>query len=409
MPPQDSLTKDIRSEASIAMTKRFGKSYFLGIGIDEYTTFPKLNNAVKDVKDIAAKLVQDYDIEAPQIELLLDDVATRKNIIGLLDHFKATLAEADKLIIYYSGHGHLDRWKKGYWIPIDAERENSAQYIRNATIIEFIEDMPALHVLLISDACFSGSIFYKGKFRSGEAIDAMEQLKSRWALCSGRHDEEVADGPPGQNSPFASSILYVLQQNNADKLNISKLVERVLEMTRANYQQLPEGSPMQGVDHRGGQYVFRKKGIQEEVIVNQAKGINESNSKETIRSFKSPILSAEIEEVRKWLWNLGAFVVVVVLIILMLGFSRSATLNSIVLGLIPILFYTAPYFAAYFSELKKRTLLILTSGYALVYYTMLLFWKLNRGDAYSWSLLVIMFLVGLLLYNFLLPYFRKNY
>src|SRR5690606_3941134 len=103
------------------------------------------------------------------------------------------------------------------------------------------EDMPALHILLISDACFSASLFDHSRRRSGLVEQEMEQRKSRWALCSGRHDQEVADGEPGGNSPFAAAILYCLQHNQRSALRVSALTEQVVEMTRANYSQLPEG------------------------------------------------------------------------------------------------------------------------------------------------------------------------
>jgi hypothetical protein len=40
-------------------------------------------------------------------------------------------------------------------------------------------------------------------------------------------------------------------------------VERVVEQTRANFEQLPEGNPVQGVGHKGGQYMFRLKAREE--------------------------------------------------------------------------------------------------------------------------------------------------
>ena len=41
-------------------------------------------------------------------------------------------------------------------------------------------------------------------------MEELERIPSRWAICSGRHDEEVYDGEPGKNSPFTECILEVL-------------------------------------------------------------------------------------------------------------------------------------------------------------------------------------------------------
>ncbi|MCB0613467.1 MAG: caspase family protein [Phaeodactylibacter sp.] len=242
-------------QAEVKEPKR--KSYFLGIGINLYQNFSPLNNAVKDVVDMARLLEEQYDID--EAIIITDREATHDNIIAHLDALKQKTGSNDKLLIFYSGHGHLDENQKGYWIPTDAEKDNTAHYIRNSTIRDYIEDFKALHTLLISDSCFSGSLFVRGVSRSSLAVEELEKRKSRWALCSGRHDEEVYDGKPGENSPFTTSILDTLRQSILPKINIAKLADMVIELTRSNYQQLPEGNPLYGVGHKGGQYIFRRK------------------------------------------------------------------------------------------------------------------------------------------------------
>ena len=234
-----------------------GKSWFLGIGIDQYREFSRLNNAVRDVTVIRDLLMKKYDVDPHDLPLLTNKRATREGIIDQLDRLAKQVEREDKLIIYYSGHGHLDKQTGlAYWIPYDARQDRTAYYILNSTIRDFIKAIPARHTLLISDACFSGSMFVRGGQISAFA-DELERQISRWAICSGRHDEEVYDGLPGEHSPFAQSIIKVLSNNTAAKMNVAKLADRVIELTRANYEQMPEGSPLFGVGHEGGQYVFR--------------------------------------------------------------------------------------------------------------------------------------------------------
>lgn len=240
-----------------------------------------MSNAVKDIKDLVEVLTDLYDVLPENIRLLFDEQATRDQIIIELDELKNLVEPDDKLIIYYSGHGHLDKNQKGYWIPTDAHRNNTAHYIRNSTIRDYIEDIPARHILLISDSCFSGSLFVRGASRAEVAIDELEERISRWALCSGRHDEEVYDGTPGENSPFAASILDILRFNRLPKLNIAKLADRVVDLTRANYRQLPEGNPIYGVGHRGGQYVFHFRAREEEAWA----ACREENTLQAYRDF----------------------------------------------------------------------------------------------------------------------------
>lgn len=235
-----------------------GKSWFLGVGINHYLDFSPLNNAVKDVKDLLILLQDQYGFDPQQVITLFDQEASRENIIDQLDTLVEKVGSDDKLLIYFSGHGHLNS-KTGlaYWIPQDARKDRTYGYISNSTVRDYIKAIPALHTLLISDSCFSGTLFVRGTSRSDAAFDELEQRRSRWGIVSGRHDEEVYDGEPGTNSPFAASILKVLTRNRESSINVARLADRVVEMTRSNYEQLPEGNPLFGVGHDGGQYVFR--------------------------------------------------------------------------------------------------------------------------------------------------------
>ncbi|MCB0589394.1 MAG: caspase family protein, partial [Phaeodactylibacter sp.] len=241
--------------------RKVRKAHFLGIGIDQYKHFPRLANAVKDVRDIAGLLKEQYQFDPDNIRLLFDEEATREGIINALEAMVNGLDKENDLVIYYSGHGHLnEKTGKGFWIPVDAGPGSPADYIPNAQVKGYIEDIPAFHTFLISDSCFSGSLFVEGKMRStNEAMDDLDSRQSRWALCSGRHDEEVFDGKPGENSPFAQSILQELKQASSSELNVGRLINEVIMQTRSHYRQLPEGNPLFDAGHEGGQFVFRLK------------------------------------------------------------------------------------------------------------------------------------------------------
>ena len=209
MPNQENK-RGLISRKDQKVSKKQGKSYLLGIGIDQYKEFTNLNNAVKDVKDFIQLLKEKYELD--RVITLYNEHATRDKIIEQLEKLIKTVKAGDKLIIYYSGHGHFNKLRKrGYWIPFDAQKGLTSRYISNTTIKEFISDIPSSHTLLISDSCFSGSLFARKARSTSEGIaNDLEQRKSRWAICSGRHDELVADGPPGENSPFAAGLLDVL-------------------------------------------------------------------------------------------------------------------------------------------------------------------------------------------------------
>ena len=136
-----------------------------------------------------------------------------------------------------------------------------AEYIENSSILNsFIRPIKTQHTFLVSDSCFSGSLFVEGSSRSGYNSSAeLEKYASRWALCSGRKNEEVHDGVPGGNSPFAKSFLSFLNRNTQASFPVSRLVDFVVEQTASQYRQLPRGNPLFQVGHEGGQFIFHAK------------------------------------------------------------------------------------------------------------------------------------------------------
>ncbi|MFK7950562.1 MAG: SUMF1/EgtB/PvdO family nonheme iron enzyme [Saprospiraceae bacterium] len=230
-------------------------NHILGIAINEYKDCPKLNNAVKDVQNFIDLMRTRFAFEEENIDFLKDEMATGSNIIRKLDELSYKLTPNDNLIIYFSGHGALHpKRNKGYWIPIDAKQDDYFTYVANTIIKEQLGDINAHHIFLIADSCFSGALFTKGARDVGKRL---EKNPSRWGLTSGQK-EIVLDGEPGENSPFAKSLLYHLE-NTTQPLSVQELCSHVLETTAANAVQTPLGEPLQVKGHKNGQFVFRLK------------------------------------------------------------------------------------------------------------------------------------------------------
>ncbi|MCY7350155.1 MAG: caspase family protein, partial [Cytophagaceae bacterium] len=207
-----------------------GRKFFFGIGINAYEHLSTLRNAVKDLDDVAAVLLDKYDFDQEHLVLLKNEQATRKNIINKLYGFTnaSALGSDDSLLIYFSGHGLLDENKDGYWVPVEAERGDIDSFVPNETVQKCIKNMKCRHVLLISDSCFSGSLLSRGRSVPNDNLlaDVLESKKSRWVITSGGRDETVQDGS-GENSPFAEAILSELRYNHRPKLVSDELALRV--------------------------------------------------------------------------------------------------------------------------------------------------------------------------------------
>lgn len=256
-------------------TTKYKRNWFLGIGIDSYPNFQHLSNAVKDMLAIEKVLQDRYGFDKEYSKVLINETATYENLFKELEHLKSAINTEDNLVIYYSGHGHYEKkTEKGAWIPYDAEKSSTAKYFRNGILTDFLVEIEALHILLISDACFSGSILYQ-RDTNEELPDPIEKYSSRWVLCSGRHNEKVSDGTPGGHSPFAKSLLFELRQNTTHKLSILELGDKVIKMTNGHYSgQIPQCAPALVNSHQGGHFVF---GLLEEEHILWNRCVKEEN------------------------------------------------------------------------------------------------------------------------------------
>lgn len=248
-----------RNESQQPSQKR-GKNYLLSIGIDKYSNWQVLSNAVKDAQEFMDVLTRQYQFDSDNVFTLYDGKATEGNIYQALRDMKRRLKPEDNLIVYYSGHGHYDdEIDEGFWIPVDARKDDESSYISNANIVKRINSLDTQHTLLIVDSCFSGSLVV----RKRNAVPD-ERFKSRRILASGRH-ETVSDGQEGQNSPFAAGLLTFLRQNTSPKLDTTSLIKYVKDYVYGKAKQHPVDGRIQNSEDQGGEFVFHLKRDEEAV------------------------------------------------------------------------------------------------------------------------------------------------
>lgn len=273
--------------ASGAAVSYKAKNYLFVVAINDYEHIEKLNNCVSDAEAVIQLLTEDFEFEREEVCFIcsgplkpaFEDVtvlapkddgtiapakATRSVVLRELRRV-AKLIEKDQeedpklkvnLLLYYSGHGWYDDFlDQGYWIPVDSELDDYSKYISNGTIQDFLNGIPTHHTLLLSDSCFSGSLFATGTGKS-LASTRLEKDPSRWGITAGRN-EVVSDGEAGEQSPFIKSFLTELRA--ADTIAVQDLSTKILERVASNDKQTPRGEPLRVRGHKGGQFVFRKK------------------------------------------------------------------------------------------------------------------------------------------------------
>jgi hypothetical protein len=103
-----------------------GKQYVFLIAIDKYEQWFPLGNPVKDAKEIRDILISRYFID--DIIELYDSDATKAGIIKIFNGLQKKLQPHDSLLIFFTGHGHLDRkTNTGFWIPVNAGTDSFEQ------------------------------------------------------------------------------------------------------------------------------------------------------------------------------------------------------------------------------------------------------------------------------------------
>jgi hypothetical protein len=141
--------------------------YALVVGNSDYDSLPKLGNAATDARAVERVLRESYGF---QTRLLVN--ATRSEIVAALSDYKRSLSVDASLLVYYAGHGHRDaEARKTFWLPVDATLEDVSGWIVADEMTNGVRVIPAHHVLVVSDSCYSGTLPYRNSgHQSGDFV-----------------------------------------------------------------------------------------------------------------------------------------------------------------------------------------------------------------------------------------------
>ena len=234
----------------------FGNYYGLLIGNSSYRNIDQLVTPVSDIKEISEILTSKYGFFT---QLLFN--AGRYEILTELNALRSKLTRSDNLLIYYAGHGWLDEdTGEGYWLPIDSEKNNPANWLSNSSITNILKSMEAKHVMIVSDSCYSGTLTRSIKIviRKPLYIQRMAFKRARTVLASGGLEPVMDAGGKENHSVFASAFLEALRENNAEYIETSQLFAKIRRSVMINSDQTPEYSDVRKAGHDGGDFIFRK-------------------------------------------------------------------------------------------------------------------------------------------------------
>ncbi len=232
---------------------RFGRYHALVIGNDGYTEFDVLETARNDARAVAELLEREYAFE---VKLLID--ATREDILLALAEYRKALGAQDNLLIYYAGHGWLDEAAdEGYWLPVDARRDDVVNWVSNGAITGYFKSIEAKHILVVADSCYAGTLTrgIRTAARAPSDIQRMAERRARVVLTSGGVEPVADGGSRSGHSAFAAAFLEALEEN-AGVLDTSTLYGRIRRPVLLATEQDPDIADIRRAGHEGGDFLF---------------------------------------------------------------------------------------------------------------------------------------------------------
>jgi uncharacterized caspase-like protein len=227
------------------------------IGNQAYRNFTPLRSPLADAQAMASILGRDYGFIVHTLQN-----ATRYEMLSALSRLRREATENDHVLIYYAGHGYLDdATSRGYWLPVDAERDNIANWISTNDITDVLAGLQARHALVLADSCFSGSLL-----RSDPTVEIDERQsllrklamrRSRSIMTSGGLEPVIDDGA-GKHSVFAAALLRALSANR-QPLEAGRLFVQIRDRVALNAAQTPQYAPLRNAGHDGGDFIFEPR------------------------------------------------------------------------------------------------------------------------------------------------------
>lgn len=129
------------------------KIWALIVGVGRYNHMPTLKFTDDDAFHMYAFLKSPEGGALPeeQLQILIDEAATRENILKTMRQLFLKADANDVVMMYFSGHG-----LEGCFLPVDFDGYNNK--LRHEEVKRVFQESKAKHKICIADACHSGTL-----------------------------------------------------------------------------------------------------------------------------------------------------------------------------------------------------------------------------------------------------------
>jgi uncharacterized caspase-like protein len=175
----------------------------LVIGNAAYVHAPRLDNAAKDARAIAATLRGlGFTVES------VDD-ANRAQMAAAIEKVRAALRGRQGLgMLYYAGHGVQVDWRN-YMIPVDARLASAAEVQQHGLdlgdVVDAFKSAGTRMNILVLDACRDNP--FSGAGATGKGLAPMDAPPGTFLAYATQPGNTAEDGEPGaDNGPYAQYL-----------------------------------------------------------------------------------------------------------------------------------------------------------------------------------------------------------
>lgn len=227
----------VKWTGSASAAKKEGRLLVLSIGVSLYDdeTVLDLKLPAKDAKDFVqvASTQEGGFYNKVEARSLLNDQATRTNIIEALDWLQETAKTEDTVMIFLAGHGTAERGQF-YFVPQDADDDKVRQSCVGFDDVQTTATGLPSRTIVFLDACHSGGIggggaisteitavlagWQKAKSPNGSVMFAsstgtqLSQEKVEWG--NGAFTKAVLEGLKGEAHPAKAGPISIAMLEN---------------------------------------------------------------------------------------------------------------------------------------------------------------------------------------------------
>lgn len=202
----------------------YNESWGLIIGINKYQNVSKLDFAVDDAQAINSMLIETFQFAEENITILLDENATKDNIVKAFSEIALKAREGDRVLVFYAGHGETmelaEGGQMGYLIPVDGDAENLYySSIPMGELKNLAMMSKAKHMLYLVDACYGGLAAVGSRGLSVETPNYIKKVlsdKARQVITAGGKGEKVIEKSEWGHSAFTLNLKRGLKEGRAD-------------------------------------------------------------------------------------------------------------------------------------------------------------------------------------------------